>query len=94
MATFFVGQRVRLVRPRKPCHQGLEGRIAEMGFWPKGSPARDSCTGTICDADCVVNFDRDGLMYCNTHRLEPIVPEGMQPVSWSECLWQPEGVAA
>lgn len=24
-------------------------------------------------------------------QLEPILPEGMQPVSWSECLWQPEG---
>jgi hypothetical protein len=84
MATFFVGQRVRLVRPRHPCYQGLEGRIRAMGFWPKGTPTMS--TPTIGDCDCVVDWEDQQASLCHTDRLEPI--------AWSECLWQPEGVAA
>jgi hypothetical protein len=92
MATFFVGQRVRLINPKDPRNMGLEGRIADFHFVPAGTQVIGGFVDIDCD--CIVNWVDGDTTVCDTASLEPILPDGMQPVSWSECLWQPEGVAA
>ncbi|ALN79483.1 hypothetical protein LA76x_1326 [Lysobacter antibioticus] len=46
--------------------------------------------------DWLVHFPvySDGALCAYSWQLEPARYDGMQPVDWSECLWQPEGVAA
>lgn len=68
MARFFVGQRVRLVRPAHPENLGKELRIA--GFFPE----RD---GRSYRVNCEVLGTPEGFTpYTHTSRLEPILPDG------------------
>lgn len=93
MAMFFVGQRVRIL-VSSTGKEGLEGRI-----WHTGISIRER-TGEeffayFVDIDGFGRFDGCGRRWAyKGHELQPILPDGMQPVAWSECLWQPEGVAA
>jgi hypothetical protein len=55
--------------------------------------------GTVCDWK--ISVDGVGDTYegrginANSRQLEPIQKyDGNQIVEWSECLWQPEGIAA
>lgn len=90
MTTFYVGQRVRIVRGiNHPEWVGQEARITRV-----------NCTGQDGSGGFYVGdeidrrnkFGRPAI--CHKGSLEPIVPEGMQPVEWSECLWRPEGLHA
>lgn len=89
MSKFFVGQRVRVVRPlRKPESLGEERRIEGFGFWPKSE--RRAC-------DCTIRLD-DGYVVAE-FQLEPILPDGHRAgdLSFSELMDKcraGEGVAA
>ncbi|UWJ04762.1 hypothetical protein CUB19_gp50 [Stenotrophomonas phage CUB19] len=88
MAKFFVGQRVRIVRARHPTNNGLTGVISHIGPWkyleilPSGRALGEE------QADCYVRLDsprHDGAMSgANSYwQLEPILPEGAQPIGYS-----------
>lgn len=101
MATFFVGQRVRVVRlPDKSYRQrrGVEamgGKIGDEGIVVGTMSRPNAGFHAFGQMDLSVKMDRfSAAGMCPSYCLEPIIPEGMQPVSWSECLWQPEGVSA
>jgi hypothetical protein len=89
MAAFYVGQRVRMVRPRHSQFIGDTGVIVAL---------YEQTPGLRYAHNCDVRWDKPApahfATYTHTDRLEPILPEGWQPVEWSECLWQPEGIAA
>lgn len=64
---FFVGQRVKLVRPlRRPERAGLEFRIKGFGFWPKDGKRR------LCD--CTIELDSGNVVAA--FQIEPILPSG------------------
>lgn len=95
MSAFYVGQRVRLVRPTRG-EYGQTGTIVDFLCVPAGTLTRDFIETSI-DCDCLVYWDdySDGIPACqHTSQLEPIVDDGRKVVSWSDCLWQPEGIAA
>jgi hypothetical protein len=69
MATFFVGQRVRVVHPFHPEYYGLTGRLTAL------FPERQSIRYVV---NCDVDWDRlpaNCLSVCHTSRLEPILPD-------------------
>lgn len=82
MATFFVGQRVRMARPFYPENLGRQGRIRELGI---GVQCQDGGY-----ANCAVDWDdgqRDAITvyhesggrwrrWTHTSQLEPILPDG------------------
>jgi len=79
MATFYVGQRVRIINDGtlRPSHDaiGREG-VIDGGQdddlrWSVTDAAGE---GWLCHGDC----------------LAPIQPEGHKTVEWKECLWRPE----
>lgn len=91
MTTFRVGQRVRLKYLRDPIWNflaGREGQIVAVGDFPASKQHRLAHQYKVR----IVGFQRLGGFIGS--QLDPIIPEGMQPVSWESCLWQPEGVAA
>jgi hypothetical protein len=106
MAKFFVGQRVRLVRPLSPSNQGATGRIIHLGSWRYGDSLPDGYIYTGVFSDCVVCFDQllkdaSGVVAREfptmTDRLEPITPEGSAPSEFTtlhDLLESLEGVAA
>lgn len=83
MATFFVGQRVRLVVSAK--YVGITGRIAALGQWRDGDLLPHGYRLISPYADCVVEWERpvtdsrgttNCVSPCTVDRLEPILPEG------------------
>lgn len=82
MTTFKIGQRVRLVKNYLAVNNNAECVITsffkerESGI--KGWPINCYVTGAVKGTAT------------HTDRIEPIIPEGMQPCTWEECLWQPE----
>lgn len=90
MANFRIGQRVRKVAGM--C-LGNTGVVVEFDH------TEGRCMGVRVDADGEgidwlgnpVPFCAGEVMRGDPDEFEPILPEGMQPVPWSECLWQPEG---
>lgn len=92
MAKFFVGQRVRLVVTKTEFNRGREGSIIAVGHWghrdilPCGLPLADKvhCDLYVC-WDSVV--EAGGEFYKNgpieSYRVEPILPEGAQPLGYS-----------
>lgn len=83
MSRFFVGQRVRLVAVRESLHPGwligAEGRITATKHRLAQKPY-----------DWIVTLDCGAVGAVLSMQIEPILPEGMKPVEWSKCLWQPE----
>lgn len=91
MATFRVGQRVKLVRGVSAKNYGLTGTITEFEFLPVGTPCDggDIVKPSGIDSDCKVLYDGDTKHSVeHTSRLEPLY-DGHSKVSWSECLWAP-----
>lgn len=89
MATFRVGQRVRIkVVADNDCaaacrrHLGKEAIVLGFSLFYENRYKLN----LIAD---------DGQhVYAFGHALEPIVDDGRKVVSWSECLWQPNKVSA
>ncbi len=92
MAKFFVGQRVRLVNSLMAENLGAEGVITHIGVWRDGDMLPIGIIGSgPGHADVIVKWDY-ALIYgsviidhgpCNSERLEPILPEGAQPLGYS-----------
>lgn len=79
MSRFFVGQRVKLARPKDPANLGLEGVFERYEDNPIGSIV---CDGILTrDCDCLVTLDIEpGLLGCQREeQLEPILPDGHRP---------------
>lgn len=93
MATFRVGQRVRLVRTFLGSSSGRaigsEGTIVGFGFWPEGSKPCMFRRPLSFASNVLVDFDGHGEYYQHTNQLEPVQYDGANPVAWAECLWQP-----
>lgn len=89
MKRLFVGCRVRVVGPWLgfgPSPRGHEGRITASGEFVGGF------SGEVCEWEIEVpGWD---ALVAKSEDLEPIQDPGHQIVSWSECLWQPEGMPA
>jgi len=85
MAAFRIGQRVRIVR-------------VEIDFWALGKEATVACHESNGKLGILVDGFRSphpsGECTVWPDQIEPIQYDGNQLVSWSECLWQPEGQAA
>lgn len=80
MAKFFVGQRVRMVRPDNPRHQGATGRVFFIGPIEWGQVFN----GEICvDGDCAVSWDDGDWTPEWLSKLEPILPEGHRAGDYS-----------
>lgn len=91
MAKFFVGQKVRLVRAQYEKNLGAEGVITHMGPWGEGELLPIGLTLVGGTTDVIVNWTRP-LKYttgvlkhgpCLSINLEPILPEGAQPLGYS-----------
>jgi len=89
MTTFYVGQRVRLARPQHPRHMGMTGTVSAIFPERQGFSYIVNCE-IIPDGPLVSG----AVPETHTDRLEPILYDGNQLVSWSECAWKPEGVEA
>jgi hypothetical protein len=99
MDRFFIGQRVRIL-----CHLALPalgGRPARIVGHITRIRRSDQAFG-IDTHWLVAPEDPDGgpparssLAYViGKAQLEPLPPEGMRPVEWIDCAWQPEQVPA
>lgn len=88
MSKFYVGQRVRVIRcDLRPAFVGAETVITGRAeFVDQSWRGGDSWWGYPVAL-------ADGFLPPADY-LEPILYDGNQTVEWSECLWQPEGVAA
>lgn len=93
MATFRVGQRVRVVRDLTGEYGwtiGLEGTIiegySEVEVW---SPS----LGNHTESAYTVLLDEFPLrpLAVDPDEIEPIQPEGYKKVSWEDCCFTPEG---
>ena len=90
MAKFFVGQRVRLVRPKNPSNYGLTGRITIIRAYVMGDILPNGKHFIGESAECWLEFDQcrrdetgDSVGASLFERLEPILPEGAQPSEFS-----------
>lgn len=73
---FYIGQRVKLVKPFDPKYYGLEGTIADFYCFPKGTMMGDG-RPLLYDCNCGVIWDRDigserPIACQHTNQLEPI----------------------
>lgn len=88
MAKFFVGQRVKLVRPRYPENMGKTGRIARLGL--RVMIHDGSFSNCFVDWD---DGDRDGIstgrlgriLSTHTDQLEPVHPDGHRAGEEGRC---------
>lgn len=91
MAKFFVGQRVRLVRANFAQNLGAEGIITHMGPWrdgdmlPIGLKLIGAATDVIVKWNQLMSYKEKMIDHgpCCLDRLEPILPEGAQPLGYS-----------
>jgi hypothetical protein len=90
MSAFYVGQRVRIVGAGRSKH--LIGTEARVVRWRDDAYAGGGVVYSGWELDV---FNRYGVPFvAYPHQIEPIVDDGRKVVEWSDCLWQPEGVAA
>ncbi|QHJ82347.1 MAG: hypothetical protein [Caudoviricetes sp.] len=88
MVTWFVGLRVRIVRATHAANNGLTGVISHIGPYKYLDMLPNGQLLASEDADCFIKLDsprHDGDMGgANSFwQLEPILPEGAQPLSCS-----------
>lgn len=88
MARYFPGQRVRIVRNLFPVKHSYVDRLTGTEQ-VVASVQRDPPNER--HPEFTISLRGVPFIWFSHDELEPILPEGMQPVSWSECLWQPEG---
>jgi len=99
MAKFFVGQKVRILWSHGwPELAGQEGRIVGTGVYHPRSPhAGKQCwlvapdSWGSCTAPKISSNGGNEFGAMDT-QLEPIIPEGMKPVEWEDCEWQPDEI--
>lgn len=90
MATYYIGQRVRIVADYDDEYGGaligsegvVNGKFDRYPCWS------DLHGPFFIDGYSVMINGREYI--CHPEELEPIQPEGMKPAEWSDCLWQPE----
>lgn len=91
MSRFFVGMRVRIVNlTANRQREGCAACIYACGFSPRH---RQLGPGFYywCDVEGYGKQNGGALFAYAEWQLEPILPEGQQPTTWSECLWRPDG---
>ena len=91
MATFYVGQRVRIVGAvLLPQFVGKEAVIASPLMAAKHRPTgREWCGHRLNVTGVGTHFAGARLCFA-PDQLEPIQPEGHKTVEWNACLWRPE----
>lgn len=87
MSAFYVGQRVRVNRHKSSAH-GEETVVMAVGVRVV-LYGQYFYTGIQVEIPAQKNSFSEWCIF-ESHELEPILYDGMQPVAWSECLWQPE----
>ena len=95
MNGLFVGQRVRIRWSITwPALSGKPGRIVARlsEAHRKLLPAGHSGEWEVAPDDWGGSASPDalGFFFPASEQLEPMLPEGMQGVSWKECEWQPD----
>ena len=86
MSRFFVGQRVRLGRTANcPELVGGEYRIVRLNV-----PAWAEGLGDYIGHALNGTTPWGRQLKVPPDWLEPIIPEGMQPAKWENCMWQPQ----
>ncbi len=82
MARFYVGQRVRIV--------GCEDKIGEKQIGREATVNELACMNMARESGYIgVTIDSiDDWCFLPEH-LEPILDDGRQLSTWSECAWQP-----
>lgn len=101
MVRFFVGARVKIVRADYAVNNGLTGFITHFGNWGFGEKLPNGdIYGGRSRADCFLDLDSprvtDGRIQvpARLEQLEPILPEGAQPLGYSfEQMMSEFGVA-
>jgi len=73
MARFYVGQRVKLVRPLHPRNMNETGTVADFQCFAKGTLGRRRIAPIDCNIG--IRWDGDGVIYSqHTEQLEPLTP--------------------
>ena len=84
MATFRVGQRVRLINPVRPENLGEEGVFAGYELHYAGEIRSEGRPQSI-DTDCLVRWDSSGRNgVAASWQLSPIQPERNRIVAWED----------
>jgi hypothetical protein len=86
MSAFFVGQRVRIVAAHT--YHPMVGVEAVIVSGPH------TVQGRFAWELSVHVPERPFARFAEPWQLEPVIPDGMKPARWEDCVWQPEGVAA
>lgn len=90
MATFRVGQRVRIVKSHRGFLQGREATIIGSLECGCSTYTNEIYWGFPLEVDGVGRIGISGFpIAVRPEWLEPIQPERNQMVEWSECAWQP-----
>lgn len=92
MSAFYVGQRVKLTRPRLPIHVGDEGLIAYLGGDPRGMEMDGFVMAPVGPCNCIVRWDDGDTTPQHTHQLEPILPPGLESLEEINALYEPSPV--
>ncbi len=90
MSRFYVGQRVRFVRAATTAglaNLGREAVIVALG----ALPCLNRDTGANYIGEVRLQYEGGHTAIVNRDQIEPLTPDGWQPIEWSACLWQPEG---
>ena len=85
MATFRVGQRVR-IRPYNSW-PAAEGTIEAI---VSNNTDQPHCAAVLVDGHPTPPWSQYRTWSIPRHILEPIQHEGNKVIDWSECLWMPE----
>ena len=87
MSALRVGARARFARANSEEGRRHIGEVVTL-------IEADVYSGNLERFDWAVRNERGEQGCVNAWQLDPILYDGNQLVSWSECAWQPEGVSA
>jgi hypothetical protein len=96
MDRFFIAQRVRILHHAQPELRGqparIVGRLTEVRRpnQPIGVHSHWLVAPDCADGTPPARWSRAHVV--DAAQLQPLPPEGMVAVEWSDCLWQPEQV--